>query len=333
MKLKKLAGALCLGTLLAATAWPAAAEFPERRIQVSYPWKPGAPAYVVSQLVADGMAETLGVDIAVVAKSGAGGVNAIMAGLAEPADGYTIIDAYLAPLVIAPLFDKADFTYKEFIPLHSGTSNAFAIASRVDEDRWTDFPSFIKYLQDHPGETRFSASEELTLPHIVTSTMLQSQNAVARNVPYVGLAPAMKDLRGGLLDWILVNPGVYRSNKDHIKILAVFTDRDEVIDIYDGAPKIKDFGIETGVSGLSQMGWDWWVVAPGTPDDAVAKLRDAMSKALADPEIRAKIMEVGFVPIDEPADRYEAVAGQVEAELKAAMDSVTWLREEIAKLN
>jgi hypothetical protein len=92
---------------LAIAALPAFADFPERRIQVSYPWAPGAPAYVVSQIIADGMAAELGVDVAVVARPGAGGVNAIMAGLGEPADGYTIIDGYVAPLIISPLFGMA----------------------------------------------------------------------------------------------------------------------------------------------------------------------------------------------------------------------------------
>jgi tripartite-type tricarboxylate transporter receptor subunit TctC len=318
--------------ILGATTLPALADFPERRIQVSYPWAPGAPAYVVSQIIADGMAEELGVDVAVVAKPGAGGVNAIMAGLGEPADGYTIIDGYVAPLIISPLFGKADYTYKDFTPLHSASSNAFALASRADEDRWTDFPSFIEYLKAHPGETRFTASEELTLPHLVTSKMLQSQGAVARNVPYVGLAPGMKDLRGGLLDWMVINPGVYRSNKGHIKVLAVFSELPEVIEIYEGAPKIADFGIDVGLTGLAPMGWNWWVVKDGTPEEAVTKLRDAMAKALANPAVHEKILDIGFVPTGYSAEQYDEVAGQIDSELRSAMASVEWLREELKKL-
>ncbi|MEM7026505.1 MAG: tripartite tricarboxylate transporter substrate-binding protein, partial [Pseudomonadota bacterium] len=311
-----------LAVLLATTGFQASADFPERRIQVSYPWAPGAPAYVVSQIIADGMAEELGVDIAVVAKPGAGGVNAVMAGLGEPADGYTIIDGYVAPLIISPLFGKAEYTYEDFIPLHSASSNAFALATRADEDRWSDFPSFVAYLQANPGETRFTASEELTLPHMVASKMLESQGAVARNVPYVGLAPGMKDLRGGLLDWMLVNPGVYKSNKDHIKILAVFSELDEVIDIYDGAPRIADYGIDIGLTGLAPMGWNWWVVKGDTPDEAVNALRDAMAKSLENPDVRQKILDIGFVPTGYSADEYDQVAGQIDTELRSAMDSV-----------
>jgi len=330
---RRIIGGVLLAAMLAAAGSQAVAAFPERRIQVSYPWKPGAPAYVVSQIIADGMAEELGVDVAVVARPGAGGVNAIMAGLNEPADGYTIIDGYVAPLVISPLFGKADYTYEDFIPLHSASSNAFAIASRADEDRWTDFPSFIAYLQEHPGETRFTAAEELTLPHMVTAKLLQSQDAVARNVPYVGLAPGMKDLRGGLLDWMVVNPGIYRSNREHIKILAVFSELPEVIEIYDGAPRIADFGIDIGLSGLAPMGWNWWLVKEGTPEEAVTVLREAMAKSLAKPEVKQKILDIGFVPTGYTADQYHEVAGQIETELRSAMDAVEWLREALRTLN
>lgn len=323
---------LLAGIIMATTSLSALAQFPERRIQVSYPWKAGAPAYVVSQIIADGMAETLGVDVAVVSKPGAGGVNAVMAGLGEPADGYTIIDGYVAPLIISPLFGKAKYTYKDFIPLHSASSNAFAIASRADETRWTDFPSFVKYLQDNPGETRFTGSEELTLPHMVTAKMLQSQNAVARNVPYVGLAPGMKDLRGGLLDWMIINPGIYKSNKRHIKVLAVFSELDEVIDIYEGASRIGDFGIDIGLSGLAPMGWNWWVVKSDTPSEAVTALRDAMEKSLNTPAVRQKILDIGFVPTGYNASQYEEVASKIDAELRSAMDAVQWLRDELKKL-
>jgi tripartite-type tricarboxylate transporter receptor subunit TctC len=172
---------------LAIAALPAFADFPERRIQVSYPWAPGAPAYVVSQIIADGMAAELGVDVAVVARPGAGGVNAIMAGLGEPADGYTIIDGYVAPLIISPLFGMAGLHPAPFGELER--LRARLARRRGPLER---LPSFIEYLKAHPGATRFTASEELTLPHMVASKMLQSQGAVARNVPYVGLAPGIE---------------------------------------------------------------------------------------------------------------------------------------------
>lgn len=316
-----------------ALSFEAAAEFPERRVQVSYPWGPGLPAYVVSQIIADGMAEELGVDVAVVARPGAGGVNAFMAGLSEPADGYTIIDAYVAPLIISPIFDKADYTYEDFIPLHSATSNGFAIVSRADEDRWEDFPGLMKYMQDNPGELRFTAGEEFTLPHMVMSQIMRSYGAVARPVPYAGLVAGVPDLLGGLLDFQLINPGAYKSQGEEFKILAVLSELDEVQDIYGGAPKVAEFGVDIGLSGLAPMGWNWFVVERGTPDDVVQKLRDAMAASLANPEVQQKIDEIGFVPTGHMADEYEEVAGRIDEELRNSAEAVNWLRSEIDKLN
>ena len=64
---KMIAFILSATAILSVVATPVAAgEFPERKIQVSFPWKAGGPAYVLSQIISDGMANDLGVDISVV---------------------------------------------------------------------------------------------------------------------------------------------------------------------------------------------------------------------------------------------------------------------------
>jgi tripartite-type tricarboxylate transporter receptor subunit TctC len=304
-------------------------DFPDRRLKISFPWKAGGPAFVLSQIIADGMSKDLGVDISVVATPGAGGVKSFMSAFGEPADGYTIIDGWVAPLVIAPIFEKADYSYQDVIPLHGAGASPFAIASRVEEDRWTDFSSLMEYMRENPGKTRFTASAELTLPHMIAASMLKSQNLVSRNVPYVGLFPGVKDLRGGLLDWVIVNPGVYKGNKDHLRILAVLSEDDDAVDLYDGAPKVSDFGVDIGLSGLAQMGWTWFVVKAGTPDEVVTRLRKAMSASLNNPVVQQKIADIGFLPLDYTSDDYEQIVGQVDKDLRDAMTGVQWLRDEL----
>ena len=316
-----------------ALATAASADYPERRIQLVYPWTPGTPTYAVSQIIADAMGEELGVQMPVVAKPGAGGVNAFMAALNEPADGYTALDGYVAPLIISPLFDKTEYTYESFIPLYSATSNAFAIATRADEDRFTDFPSFIEYLKAHPGETRYTGGADLALPHMVAAKVLQHYDAVSRPVPYGDLADGTKDLRGGVLDWMVVNPGIYRSNTDHLRIIAVLSELPEVVEIYDGAQRVEDYGMELGLTGLAPMGWNWWLVKEGTPDDVVATLRDAMGKALERPEVREKILQIGFVPTGYTPDQYTEVARSINEQLQSATDAITWEKDAIKALD
>lgn len=326
------ASALALGGagLLAGPAI-AQSSFPTRRIEVIYPWTPGTPTYAVSQIIANAMGNNLGVNMPVVAKTGASGVNAFDQALAQPADGYSVIDGYVAPLVISPLFKKANWNCGDFVPLYSATSNAFAVVSRADEKRWTDFPSFIKYLKAHPGKTRYTASAQLSLPHMVMAKVLKTVGAVARNVPYNDLADGTKDLRSGLLDWMVVNPGIYRANKKEFRVLAVLSGLKEVSKIYDGAKRAQDYGVDIGLHSLAPMGWDWWLVKKGTPAPVVAKLRAAMGKALAEPAVHNKILQIGFVPTSYKPDQYSKVCTSVRQQLQAAMGAITWETNELKK--
>lgn len=312
-----------LAAALALTTTAAMADFPERKLQVVYPWAPGTPTYGVSQLIAEGMSERLGQAIPVVAQPGSGGVRAFKSFLNEPADGYTIMDGYVAPLVISPLFGDADWNCADFTPLYSATSNAFAIAVRPDEDRFTDFPSFINFLKENPGKTAYNGSGT-SLPHLIAARVMQQMGTLSRAVPYDDLALGMKDLRNGTLDWIVVNPGVYRANKEQLKILVTLSELDAVSEAYDGAPKPVDYDIDIGVSGLAPMGWNWWVVKSDTDEDRVAKLREAMNGALQDPDIREKIKAVGFVPMGLAPDEYLATCEDVARQLTEGVEAVKW---------
>lgn len=314
------------------TAGLAHAEYPERKIQHIYPWSPGTPTYAVSQIIADKMGDILGTQMPVVATPGAGGVKAFQTALDAPADGYTTLDGYVAPLIISPLFDQAEWGCADFVPLYSATSNAFAIISRADEDRWTDFPSFIEYLKANPGETRYSGGPDLSLPHMVAAKVMQNFETVSRPVPYNDLADGLKDLRGGVLDWMVTNPGMYRSNKEHMRVLMILSELEDVRQIYDGGKRAEDYGIDMGLTGLAPMGWNWWLVQEGTPEDRVAILRKAMGEALADETVRKKIIDIGFVPTNYTPDQYLEVCESARDQLESAVDAITWEKEAVANV-
>jgi tripartite-type tricarboxylate transporter receptor subunit TctC len=124
-------------------------KFPVRTIENIYPWGPGT-TMSVSQIVAAAMGEELGVSMTVISTPGAAGTKAFMTALNRPADGYTIFDGYVAPLVLQPILGNANWNYKDFKPLNSVASNAFSIACKMDEKRWNTFGGaalvFNKYM-------------------------------------------------------------------------------------------------------------------------------------------------------------------------------------------
>lgn len=321
--------AAAIATLGASAAM---AEFPERTIELIHPWGPGN-AMAVSQIIAKAMGEELGVDMPVISTPGAAGTKGQITAMQRPADGYTVFDGYVAPLVLQPVLGNADWKYSDFTPLHAAVSNAFAIGGRPDETRWSNFEEMMAYGKANPGELRYSSGSRNNLPHMVIAKVLQSYGVVAQNVPYTQDGNAVKDLKSGVLDFAFVNVGNYIQDKPAFNIMLVLSELPGAKASYDGAPSIADLSIDLGLSGLAPMGWTWWIVNPDTPDAEVAKLRAAMTAAMKRDDVRSAIEAVGFVPLDWDHTQYDAIVGPVAGQLGAMGNALDWEVEELKKLN
>ncbi len=307
------------------------AEFPERTIENIFPWTAGT-AMSVSQIIAKAMGEELGVAIPVVSTPGAAGTKAFQTALNKPADGYTIFDGYVAPLVLQPVLGNADWNYADFKPLHAAVSNAFSIGSRVGETRWSNFQEMMAFGQANPGVLRYSSGSRNNLPHMVIAKVLQSYGVVAQNIPYKTDGDARKDLKSGVLDFSFVNVGAYLQDKEGFDILLVLSELAGAKASYDGAPSIADLDIDLGLSGLAPMGWTWWLVHKDTPDDVADVLRAAMTAALQRDDVRAQIERVGFVPLDWDHNDYDSIVGPVADQLAKMGNALAWEEAELAKL-
>ena len=310
---------------------PARAEFPERTIEVIYPWPPGA-TMSVTQIIAKAVGEELGVSLAVISTPGAGGTKAFKTALSRPADGYTIFDGYVAPLVLQPILGKADWTYKDFKPLHSAVSNAFAIGVRKGDPRWKTFTDLMEYGKANPGKLRYTTSTRNNLPHMVIAKVLQTYGVVAQNVPYKTYGDATKDLASGVLDFAYINVAAYHQDKEAFEVFMVLSELEGAKASFDGAPSITVLNVDLGLSGLAPMGWTWWLVRQETPDAETEKLRAAMKAAMAREDIRAQLLKLGFVALDWGPEDYDAIVGPVSDQLQAMDNALKWEEEQLKKL-
>lgn len=327
-----LKGTLLAGAIVAASATAALAEFPERNIEIVHPWGPGN-TMAMSQVVAQAMGEELGTNMPVISLPGAAGTKALTTAMDKPADGYTIFDGYVAPLVLQPILGNADWNFNDFKPLSAAVANAFAIAGQVDDGRWSNFEEMMTYCKDNRGELRYSSGSRNNLPHMVIAKALQSYDCVAQNVPYSQDGDVYKDLASEVLDFAFVNVGDFRSNPDKVKIMLVLSELETSKKSFLGAPTIGELSVDLGLSNLGPMGWTWWIVNPDTPDDVTANLREAMERAMARPEVIEAIEAIGFVPLSWDHTRYEEIVGGVDAQLKSMGNALAWEEEELKKLN
>ena len=128
-----------------------------------------------------------------------------------------------------------------------------------------------------------------------------------------------------------MNPGHYTQNKERVKVLLVMSELDGAKETYDGAQNIKDLGVDIGLSGLAPMGWTWWLVKKGTPEDRVEILRDALKRALDRKSVQDGIKALGFVPLLFAPEDYAEIVGPVGDQLMGMKDALAWEEEQLSK--
>ncbi len=329
MKYTRKLTAVLAGALLA--AGPAVAgDYPDRNIEIIFPWGPGTALSAV-QVIAEGMGAELGVSLPVVSNPGAAGVRAVQTGLDRAADGYTIIDNWVAPLVLQPILGNADWSADDFVPLWSGVTVPFAIAVRKDDDRFPDFTAFVEHMKANPGRVRYSSGSYGNLPHMIMAQTMRANGVYARNIPYQQDGDALKDLRAGVIDYMFVSPATYAANSDAFKALVVLNEDEGVRQYFDDAPLVSSFGTDIGLTGLAPMGWHWFTVHPDTPEEHVEVLRNAMEAALNNPEVIDRLVKLNFFVPKLPPEEFVATINNVREQLTAAADAVEWERAQLGQ--
>ena len=79
------------------------------------------------------------------------------------------------------------------------------------------------------------------------------------------------------------------------------------------------------------MGWTWWLVKKGTPEDRVQILRDALKRALDRESVQSGIKSLGFVPLLFAPEDYAEIVGPVGDQLMGMKDALAWEEEQLSK--
>ena len=275
---------------LVAGAIPSAAAFPERLITVIVPFAAGGPGDTVVRIVGEHMARTLGQPILVENVTGAGGTIGITRGSQAKADGYTIMVGQMGTHGAAPAqypnlkYDPA----KDFAPIGLMAATPIVIIAKkaFPANNLREFVEYVKRNQDKVVEAHAGVG---SVSH-TTCTLLQSvMGTKTARVAYRGTGPTLNDLVAGQVDFgcdqiVNVAPHIQAGT---IKAFGIAT--------AERSAAMKDVPT-TREGGLPEFEVSAWLAlfAPkGTPQDAVAKLNEALVKALDDDGTRARLLDLG----------------------------------------
>jgi tripartite-type tricarboxylate transporter receptor subunit TctC len=287
-----LTGAAAIG--LGATAFqPAYAQpFPSGVIRIVVPTSASTPPDILARVVATALSEGEGWNVIVENKPGA--VMTIGAGevLKQPADGHTLL-SITAPFAAVPaLVPDAKFKIEtDLAPLiRVGTAyNVLVVNPSVPVNSVAEL---IAYLKKDPGKYTFSSGGFGTPAHLLGEMFKLETGVQATHVPYVQFPQAIADLISGVntYQFITILPVVQHINTGKLRALAVMG-RKRVAALKD-VPSI----VEAGYPKLAAEDWAGILVKAGTPPETIARLNEAVNKALKTDKVRDALAKVGTDP-------------------------------------
>jgi tripartite-type tricarboxylate transporter receptor subunit TctC len=282
----------CAGLPLAAKAGDAFGQSgPLTRI--IFPFAAGGGGDALCRLLAQQLMSSLDRNIIVENRTGGDGVIGIRSVRNAGPDGATILvttgpTMYLLPMVeTQPSFD----TTKDFVPVSLLARFEFGIVIGPAVEA-KDFKEFVAWLKAHPDKASFGVPSNGTIPHFTGSKLEQVLGIPMTRVAYRGSAPIINDVLGGHLPFGIttIADAIPQHRGGGVKILAVSSATRSPF--LPEVPTLKESGIDL----VADAWYGMWLPA-GSSQEFAGKLSAAVSAALANPEVREKLLAIGLIPV------------------------------------
>jgi tripartite-type tricarboxylate transporter receptor subunit TctC len=286
----------------------AALDYPTRPVRFVVGYPPGGATDILARLIGQRLSEKLGQQFVIENKPGAGnniGTEAVVN--AEP-DGYTILLVNPANYINASLYGNLKFNFvRDIAPVASFNRVPNVLTVNKDVPAKT-VAEFIAYVKANPGKVNMASSGNGTSVHLSGEMFMAMSDTKMQHVPYRGAAPAITDMLGGQVQVIFDNmPSIIQHIRaGSLRALAVTTAArsPQLPDV----PTVADTVPGYEASALFGVG------APKkTPPELIEKLNKEINAVLAEPAIKARLIELGGEPlISTPEDFGKMIVAETE---------------------
>jgi tripartite-type tricarboxylate transporter receptor subunit TctC len=308
--MKRTFAAIAVAAVALTAAGAQAQNYPTRPITMVVPFAAGGPTDVIARIVGENMSKTLGQQIVIENVAGAGGTTGITRASQAAADGYTIMMGHMGTHAAAPaLYPKLRYDpTKDFAPIGMAAGTPILIVARKDYPA-KDLKEFIARLKTEQDKAN-EAHAGVGSVSFTTCTMFNVMNGIKpTRVPYTGTGPVINDMIGGKVDYAcdqIVNL-VTQIQGGNIRAYAIATPA--------RSPALPDVPttVEAGLPNYQVSAWNAIFAPKNTPPAVVAKLNDALVKALDDPGTKKRLLDLGGV-LPEGKERTSAWLGEYVAQ-------------------
>ncbi len=311
MKIRHATHALLLAACVAGAAF--AQSFPAKPVKIVVPFAPGGNLDVTARLVAESMAKQLGQPFVVENRPGAGGALGSEAVAKSPPDGYTLVAGTTATTIVSPLLvPNPPYALESFTPV-----GMMAVTPLILEvpaaSPYRDFKSYLAHVKANPGKVTIGHSGNGTTNHVAILLLQDALKVQWNIVPYKGSGPALIDLVGGQIDSMMDQTSSSLPQIQGGKLRAIAVGTKARIPELPQVPTLQEEGVHDFEAATPSA-----LLAPaGTPADVVKVLNAALNKALADPAVHKRLVELGSTPRPMEPAQFAAYLRAEDGKLKA----------------
>ena len=320
MNVKQCVGSLCAAALFAVSAGAlaqGAEHYPSRPVRWVVPFPPGASNDVTARIFAQKLTERFGQQFVIDNRPGAGGtIGGAIVAESDP-NGYTLLHANPGPSVNNILMRrKPPYRMEDFAPIFFiGYVPLIIVADPHFAP--TDVKSLVAYAKANPGKINWASSGAGSSLHIGLALFQAATGVDVTHVPYKGTAPALTDVMGGRVQVMYTTTvsADAQIRAGRVKVLGVAAPKRQAV-----LPNVPTLA-EEGVKNAEAVVW-FGVSAPAkTPTAIISKLNTELNKALAMPDVKQRLDQLGLVPEGGSPQDFAAFLKREAGRLKMLIDT------------
>lgn len=314
---------LRISTLLSlALAWPLAAladaAYPDKPVKFVVPYPPGGGTDVVARIVQQRLQAALGQSIVIENKGGAGGsLGTDIVAKAAP-DGYTVLFTLSSHTINPAIFPKLPYdTIKDFEPVGLVASLPQLLAANMAVPV-RSVADVVAQAKAAPDKFSFASVGNGSPGHLAGELMVLRTGAPMAHIPYRGGGPAVTDVIGGQVPllWVSIPAAAAQVKAGKLRALAVSTTKRSPA--FPDVPTMQ----EAGVADFEVDSWYAMLVPAKTPRPIIDRLNKALNTVLAEPAIRAQLLDQGADAVGgTPEALAKVIAAEVPKWVKLAKDA------------